>query len=42
MKYIAILLGLVTAQVGLVWAQHYVTIKFIDELFEDKKIKETD
>ena len=35
MKYVAILLGLV-------WTQHYVTIKFVDELFEAKKIKETD
>lgn len=42
MKYIAILLGLVAAQVGLVWTQQYVTIKFVDKLFENKKIKPTD
>lgn len=42
MKYVAILLGLVAAQVGLVWTQHYVTIKFVDKLAENKGIKPAD
>ena len=42
MKYVAILLGLVAAQIGLVWTQHYVTIKFVDELFDEKKINPAD
>ena len=40
MKYIFILIGIIAAEVGLVWLQQYVTIKLVDKLAEVKGMKE--
>ena len=42
MKYIAILIGLVAAQIGLVWVQQHTVTRLVDTLYEAKEIKETD
>ena len=40
MKYIFILIGIVAAEIGLVWVQQHVTIKLVDELAEAKGMKD--
>nr|DAS15127.1 MAG TPA: hypothetical protein [Caudoviricetes sp.] len=40
MKYIFILIGIIAAEVGLVWLQQHVTIKLVDKLAEVKGMKE--
>ena len=40
MKYIFILIGIIAAEVGLLWLQQHVTIKFVDTLAEAKGMKD--